>query len=308
VPPAEATAAGYTQEQIETAVTSGRWRRLRRGLFCPSGLWTAASLELRHALLAEAVLRATANPWPIALSHTTAAAVHGLPLPRRLLERITLTIDSSRGACTRYSRDHVRQVAPLTETDLVRLRGLPVTSVARTVTDCLRHLPALDAIPIADAGLARSSTTLDEVRAVLAQQAGWPYAGAAAVGLRLVDGRRESPLESRSAVVMCRYELPPAEPQVRIYDAGGSFVARVDFAWLRHGGVGEADGRGKYAGDDPVAVFDAEKDRQARLEALGLLVVHWNGQHLRGDPPLLVQRLRIALAQGSRRRFVGRAA
>ena len=108
---------------------------------------------------------------------------------------------------------------------------------------------------------------------------------------------------------MHRYALPTPEPQVTIYDPAGRFVGVVDFAWLARGVVGEADGHGKYAdADDPVAIFDAEKDRQARLEALGLLVVRWNGRHLVGDPPILVQRLGSALEQGSGRRFTGQAA
>jgi hypothetical protein len=61
---------------------------------------------------------------------------------------------------------------------------------------------------------------------------------------------------------------------------------------------------GKYA-DDPVRVLQAEKDRQARLEELGLVVVRWDWRHLHGDPPELVLRLRRALAAGDRRRFRG---
>jgi very-short-patch-repair endonuclease len=108
---------------------------------------------------------------------------------------------------------------------------------------------------------------------------------------------------------MHRYDLPPPEPQVTIHDRNGRFVAKVDFAWLRRGVVGEADGRAKYAdGDDPIVVFDAEKDRHARLEAIGLAVVRWNARHLFGDPPVLIERLRAALEAGDGRRFKGRAA
>ena len=244
-----------------------------------------------------------------AFSHVTAAAVHDLPVARRLLERVTLTVDPTHGAGTRYAGDYARQVAPLTSAEIVNVRGLLVTSPARTVADCLRHVPAIDAVPIADAALHRRLAGLDDVREVLTRQGRWPYAGVAAATLPLVDGRRESPLESRSAVVMHRYALPTPEPQVTIYDPAGRFVGVVDFAWLTRGVVGEADGHGKYSdADDPVAIFDAEKDRQARLEALGLLVVRWNGRHLVGDPPILVQRLGSALEQGSGRRFTGRAA
>jgi hypothetical protein len=84
---------------------------------------------------------------------------------------------------------------------------------------------------------------------------------------------------------------------VKVSDDRGGFVARVDFAWLHLGVVGEADGRAKYTGNgDMVTAFDAEKERQARLEALGLVVVRWGARHLLGDPPLMIERLRRALA------------
>jgi hypothetical protein len=98
-------------------------------------------------------------------------------------------------------------------------------------------------------------------------------------------------------------------PQVKICDQRGRFVARVDFAWLRRGVGGEADGRIKYVADgDPVAAFEAEKERHLRLEALGPVVVRWGWRHLDGNPPPLVGRLREALARGDASRFTGRAA
>jgi hypothetical protein len=159
-----------------------------------------------------------------------------------------------------------------------------------------------------DAALHARLVTVDEVRQTLAYQSGWPYAAVAALALPLVDGRRESSLESKSAVVMHQHGLPMPEAQTVIYDGRGVFVGRVDFAWLNAGVVGEADGRIKYTGRDPVAVIEAEKERQARLEALGLIVVRWGWRHLAGAPPPLVERLREALARGDASRFTGRAA
>ena len=95
---ADAVANGFTQEQIEGAVARDRWRRLRRGAFCVTDAWTAASPERRHVLLAEAVMRVRRQGGAYAFSHVTAAAVHGLPVARRLLERVTLTVDPMHGA------------------------------------------------------------------------------------------------------------------------------------------------------------------------------------------------------------------
>jgi len=149
---------------------------------------------------------------------------------------------------------------------------------------------------------------MDQVAQVLTAQAGWPYASVAASALPLVDPRRESPLESRSGVVMHRHGIPVPVPQVLIRDRRGAAVGRVDFAWLERSVVGEADGRTKYRDGDGIATIEAEKERQARLEALGLVVVRWSAPHLIGEPPPMVERLRHALMTGEGSRFTGRAA
>ena len=106
---------------------------------------------------------------------------------------------------------------------------------------------------------------------------------------------------------MHQYGLPAPQPQVRILDERGRFVARVDFAWLSHGVVGEADGLVKY-GDGAARSIAEEKQREARLQALGLVVVRWTARQLHGDPPLLVRQLLTALERRDASRFRGSVA
>ena len=160
---------------------------------------------------------------------------------------------------------------------------------------------------VADAALHHGLTTLDDIREVLRRQERWPFAAVAGLALPLVDGRRESRLESKSAVVMDLHAIPRPVPQCRILDSQRRFVARPDFVWVEHGVVGEADGRVKYAAG-AADVIQAEKDRQARLEALGLVVVRWDERHLYGTEPVLVRRLREAFERADGRRFRGLAA
>jgi hypothetical protein len=296
---------GVTKDQADYRVTRGVWHRLRQGVYCSTHLWRRADAEQRHVLTGTAMVLAAEGHGPLALSHTTAAVVHGLPVPVRALRTVTLT--SGPGTKRTTSADRHVYFAGLPDADLVMHCGVPVTSPARTAADCLRHLPMRDAVAVADAALHGRATTFDQVRAVLAGQAGWPFAGVAALALRLVDGRRESALESRSAVVMATHGIPAPRPQCRVLDARGVLVARVDFGWPELGVVGEADGRTKYAGD-AARVVEAEKERQAQLEALGLVVVRWGERHLHGPEPVLVVRLNDAFARADGRRFVGRAA
>jgi hypothetical protein len=198
-------------------------------------------------------------------------------------------------------------VAALEAAERQVVGGLAVTTPARALADCLRSLPAEDAVPIVDAGLRAPCCSRRDLEHVLQRQRTWPFAATAAASLALVDARRESALESRSAVVMHRFAIPAPEPQVRILDSRRRLVARVDLAWLDFGVVGEADGRVKYAGD-PGRVVEVEKDRHAQLEALGLVVVRWGHKHLYREPPEMVVRLWAALAAGDPARFRGLAA
>jgi hypothetical protein len=251
-----------------------------------------------------AVVLSHAGSAPFALSHASAAAVHGLPVPAS--GRAWLTVGAGHGARTHYDAVLRQEVATLPPDHVHQIRGWPVTTAGRTVADCLRHLPASAGVAVADAALHRGLVCPEDVQRLLRWQQAWPLASAARAAMTMVDGRRESALESRSAVVMRRYRLPPPLCQVDIRDARGGFVARSDFVWPEFGVIGEADGRAKYGVDgDAVRAFEAEKDRQAALEALGLLVVRWGSRHLLGDPPPIVVRLRAAFARTPRPRFTG---
>ncbi len=293
---------GVTQEQAERRVEHGLWRRLQRGIYCTSASWKGSDAEGRHLLAAMAAARA-AQGSPVVLSHTSAAMAYGLPVPRAALKVVTVTTPpgSSRAA------DPHRRVyrATLTDADITYRHGVAMTTPARTVADCLRLCAITDAVAVADAAVRRGLTTDAEIRAVLRRQERWPFAGVAALRLPLVDGRRESPLESRSAVVMAVHGLPAPVPQCEVLCADGRFVARVDFTWVDLGVVGEADGRIKYE-DDAARVIESEKDRQAQLEDLGLIVVRWGERHVHGPEPLFVVRLRAAFGRGDGRRFRGR--
>ena len=302
---AQARRRGLTRHQIERRVTSGIWRRLRRGAYCLTDAWDAATPEERGVLVAAAAQLTHTSPTAFAVSHASAAAVHGLPVPMRLVDRAWLTVAAGHGARTHYPPGLVQEVATLAADDVEARRGLRVTTLARTVADCLRHLQAPDAVAIADAALHSGRLTGETLARAVERQRSWPLAARARATLPLVDGRRESPLESRSAVGMHRHGLPAPLCQVEVRDRRGRLLGRADFVWPEARVVGEADGRSKYPGRDAADVFEAEKDRQAAFEALGIVVVRWGARHLAGDPPPFVARLRTALASPPGRPFTG---
>jgi hypothetical protein len=297
---AEALRWGVTQRQLEWAASRGRLVRLRRGVHCPATVWSAAGPEQRTVLRARALHLTRPG---LVFSHATAAALLGLPVGDA--SDVTLWVTGPPGCHTGREYGVLQQSAPLAEADLTVVDGLLCTASTRTVVDCLRHLDPLHAVPIADVALRRGRVTVAGLEGELTARR-WPRAAAATDMLCLLDGRRESPLESRSAVVLHRYGLPRPSVQVRVLDEQGRFVGRPDVLWLEHAVAGEADGLIKYDGGGPVVA--EERSRQAKLQALGLVVIRWTEQQLYGDPPLLVQQVRPALAAGHGRRFRGRVA
>ena len=286
---ADAVALATSEHAWRRALAGGAWHRLAHGVWCRQEAWDTADRVTRTRLVAVAHHRR----WPgSVVSHLSSAAMWGLPLPLAPRDaqdqpyRAWLTVPSEPGRAARRTPVVVVTMAALAPADVERVGpsvwGAPiaVTTRSRTVVDCLRALPAHDAVAIADAA-ARRGTTRAVVDAVLDRQVGWPRTRRAQDLLGLVDPRRESWLESVSAVSFHELGLPPGEPQVEVRTPGGRFVARVDTCWRGLGVVGEADGWAKYTADDSSPdgarrALRSEKQREDALRDLGLEVVRWD--------------------------------
>ena len=252
----------------------------------------------RHALLAKAVLRSLGRPaW---VSHSSAAVLLGLPVPVGEPRRLYLTAQSGG---RRARADLEIQIAAVPAEHRYEIDTTPSTSPARTVIDLARHLATRDAVAVGDAALHLGLTDRNELAAVLAASASWPGVTSARTAVDRMDGRRESWLESVSAITFSEHALPAPEPQVWIAEAGDPF-ARVDFLWQPPGVIGEADGAVKYAGGD-LAPLLAEKKRQERLESLGYTIVRWTTHDAVARPYELAARIEAALDRAWRARAAG---
>lgn len=312
----DAVRMGLTSDAVTWRVRTGRWHTLRRGAFCSAAVYEEATPEERHLLTALAALT-TPGARVERLSHLSAALAYGWPGPPTIPELPWFTAQGKGSLPTRRRSGVVRQIAPLPHRHCWTSNSIPITSPARTVADCLRHLRPEDSVPIADAAV-RDGTDIDEIHRVLSWQAQWPYVARGLASVRLVDGRRESWLESVSAVAVHRLRLPAPAAQVTVRDERGAFVARVDFGW--DGVVGECDGWAKYrvpaAGTgapgqnrdsqaliDP-DVFRREKVREDRLRDLGDVVVRWTTADVL-DPERLRRKLERALKRAEPGRLLG---
>lgn len=297
-----------TDRQVTRRLRTGEWARARRGLLVPSRPVPPSDADVQVL----SAVRSTRRDTAVALAH--AARVWDLPEPLGGWGEPVLLAASG---ATRAGRGLRVLVAPVAEGDVLRLAdGLVVTSPRRTVLDCLRHLRAPDALAIADAAVRAQLVTPADLTAGAALMAGWPGIVQARRLLPLVDGRRESPLESWSAVAFDDQGVPQPEAQMDVLDESGLVIGRVDVRW-RCGVIGESDGRAKYrlaaAERDGVTaeglarVLAAEREREQRLRDTGATVVRWGAADVL-DPVKagrLARRLREELWRQERRPVSG---
>ena len=255
--------------------------------------------RLAHLRLIEATLSQCAPG--VVVSHTSAAAIYGLPVWSQHLDRVHVTRNRRGGGQTRrWVRVHG---APLGEADVVADGGRLVTSLSRTVVDLGCSVPLAQAVAAGDVALTRINR--EEIERVLRRQAGRTGIGRARRAVALLDPRSESAGESYSRVVFHLAGLPAPEPQYRVLTPDGRFVGRCDFGWPEFGVLGEFDGKKKYGrlrrkpGQTAEDVLIEEKRREDRLRALGWAVVRWMWSDLSHSEPLLAQ-IREAIARGQR--------
>lgn len=280
----EVRARGESTRGLESGARSGRFVRLRAGIYVPAREWDGASAEDRHRALMDACL-ATSTREPV-FALESAALIQGIPVVGAW-PALPQTVDAEPAPRSRHSRGGVVVRRPRHRVEPRRVGRYLVTG------------PIDTAIALASGrSLMAGVAALDHVRALGASQdeiadvIGWrrPFHGVtrALRALEISTGSAESALESISLAAIALAGLPRPEQQVEVVVGGRRY--RLDFYWrdLRIGG--EADGRGKYVGPDDLW---AEKQRQDALASVGIGLVRWGWDEAIAGAPLL-DRLRAA--------------
>lgn len=309
---ADVSPLGVTPTMIARALSAKRVVRLERGVYVARE-HDATDPIVRHLQRALAVqLR---NPFAIA-SHTTAAFAWDVDLAtdrwQAAAQSPTFIVPlgvTRRSRSNSTYRLHVRDLPAHHRRTLPS--GLNVTSPARTAVDVASELTLPEALVSVDAfargelagavGAKRVRRAYEEPRRLA--EACRPLDEAAQVAstqftrawvqhvVGLADPRRESALESLSFGHMILAGLPLPTLQARVVTPiGESFV---DFLWAGSRVTGEADGEGKYRGDEDALV--REKRRQEALEQLGYIVVRWTYRELMKNPQAVMARIMRAL-------------
>jgi len=292
---AQALAAGYSREEIRSALRSRAWTWCRRGVYCATETAEAARSRPREAhLLAVAAVRVTLDR-PVVVSHASAAVVHDLVVPARSPAEVRLT-DAGNWRRGRGYRVGQGQVAP---GEVTSWGPFEVTTVARTLVDCAREWSLTESVIAMDDALHRDLVDVAALREAVLLARHWEGVAGAARAAGLVDGASESPLESAGRVRIVTSGLPAPELQVELWDGGG-LIGRVD-AWYDDAAVAvEFDGAVKYLdprdGRTPGEVLWREKRREDRMRAAGVRLVRLTWEDLGPGWPVARARLRELLA------------
>jgi predicted transcriptional regulator of viral defense system len=270
-------ALGFSDTAIRDRIRSGRLR-MHRGVYALVGF---------RALRAEArMLAAVLACGPgAALSHGSAAALWELRPTGR--QRIDVTAGGRGGAADAAIELHrVRKLVPA---DVTMHRGIPVTTVPRTLVDIAGVVGA----SALERALAQAEILglYDQtaMREILARSNGRRGATKLRAALHVPPACTRSELERRFLRLCDEHGLP--RPLVNVDVCGHE----VDFCWPDARLVVETDG---HAYHHTRHAFELDRRRDADLLVAGYRVLRITYHRLLTDPEGVVRTIRALLAEG----------
>lgn len=282
---AQARMNGLSEAAVRNLLRSGRWRRVRRGVFRLEGAPATPRSELLAGILA--------SPTTLRACRTTAAALHGLPGFDERPFHVVAPIEAAGSApalCVHRTKRFV-------DHEFCVVDAIPTTAVARTLFDlcgCVSFARAERAI---DTALVRRLVRADELVAVFEHTHRRGRLGSA--GLRaflearghLLGADLESELERRFIALVERSGLPLPDLQVDLGIADG-WVGRVDAYFRSSRLIVELDGAEHHR-----SLVDRRRDaaRDAMLEMEGFRVVRLTWNDVVGHPGEVIRRLQWQL-------------
>ena len=226
-------------------------------------------------------------PDGAAFSGLTAAWLHGLDVPPcSPIEAIVpekAGVSARAGIAIRRSNVDWREV--------VRVRGLPATSMVRTLAELCRSLTLTEAVAVADAALHTRRVHLDQLVAYARAHPKRRGVRRLREVLSFVEPAAESPMESRLRMVLILARLPRPRSQVSIHDRWGRFLGRPDLYYEEHRLGIEYDGAGHR---DNLA---EDNRRQNRLLDAGVRLLRFTAGDVLGKPDSIVEQVRALLAE-----------
>jgi len=280
---AQCLAAGLGRDDVARLCRSGRWRRVFRGAYFVDDQSPDVPMRarIRAALL-------TLGPGAVA---TLTSAAHLLELPY-VPPDAAVHVATPAALRRRDQQGLVVRQLVIAEADVTRLAGMRVTTPVRTVADLLLALHRQDAIAIIDGALREGRLAVDDIEAVRGQLRRRRGVVRVRPWLDHVDGRAESPLETRIRVICTDAGLRPETLQHVIRDADGYILAVADLAWPSRRLLVEADGAAVHSS---LEALYHDRRRQNALIAQGYTILRFTWEDTR-RPGYVVSAVRAALA------------
>jgi hypothetical protein len=214
--------------------------------------------------------------------------MHGLdcdPIaPAEVIEPLASTLRSCHGLRSRRCEFEPE--------DLMTVRGLPATTVLRTLRDICLTCPLIESLVFIDMALHAGITDAGRLGAYVARGDRKPGVKNMRALVPLA-APAESPMETRLRWLLVCAGLPSPDVQVDLLDGGGLLLGRADLYYPPARLVIEFDGgchRDRLVLDDR---------RQNQLIRAGYTVLRYTSADFYGRPNVIVAQVRAALSESS---------
>jgi very-short-patch-repair endonuclease len=274
-------ALGLGPDAIDHRLVSGRLVKIQRGVYAVGH----AQLRREGGMLAVVLASGAAA----VASHRSAAALWGLRSWSGAFVEVTAP---GRGGTMKRRGRLVHRSLDLPRSEIAIERGVPTTTVARTLIDLAAVVPAHHLRRAVERAERTELFDLVAVRRVLDAHPGRP--GRRALTALLADFRDHGDAHTRSdlealLLQLCLdHGLP--RPEVNRYDG----VRESDFRWPNHGLIVEVDswtfhGRTRRA-------FDGDRARDRALLREGWRVARFTDRQILADPAGIAAEVRLLIA------------
>lgn len=271
-------ASGLTPRQVRYRLTTGRLRSIQRGVYVVGAI-TAPNARERAAALC-------CGPTAV-VSHRSAATLWGLLPPLGEAAPVDIT-DPEHNRRIRGIRSH--RVVSLSESQVTKVTGIPVTTAARTIIDIAANVrgrmmeQALAQVERHE--LASAGELLDLIERHPKRHGMRPLRALLEDDASPAMTRSEA--EERFLALLRKTGLP--DPEVNI--AVGRY--ELDFFWRVERVAVEVDG---FAFHSSRRRFEGDRRRDAQLAARGIRMVRVTWRQIQREPEAVLVRLAQILAR-----------
>lgn len=263
-------ALGLSPSAVRSRVAAGGLHRVHRGVYAVGhpllsleGRWTAAVLAC--------------GPKAV-LSHRSAAALWELRTSVRTPTDVTAPRDPRR-ACGQI---HCHRARTLPRTDVTERRGVPCTTVPRTLLDLAETVDRRSLERACDQAEVLRLLDVRAVRDLLDRahgRRGVPLLRTVLGKYDIGEGLTRSELEERFLAICARTRVP--RPQVNAWLTVGGHAMQIDFLWSPQRLVVETDG---YRFHSSRRAFESDRRRDQSLALAGWTVLRFTWRQVARDP------------------------